>query len=392
MKYRYLSLLGILFLTCSCSMKNNDDTGGGNNPPPVETEETLLPKVGEVRKWFDHGTIGESNFYNYCPSIMMENNKKHIYYCSNKIEGNVTDYIAYREATYDKTWSYSDIEFLLEPTPDTWDQRHTCDPSVIKGEFKYGEETYNYMMAYLGCLTSDNSKNEVGIAVSKSPKGPWIKVNEINPLVPYDRELAAWGTGQPSIVSVDKKGKVILFYTVGNVNGSYTEAKQFDLSDLSKPQLLRTKKVPTFGILSHKNSYVITNASFAYDEVNKKIIMAKGRLPFGEDLDTPNFIADTIDVYYLDDSSSDNTSPFDEIFKGNNAGDWKLLGSIDEKLTSFKRNHNVGLVRDSYGRTLLNENKIEVAFTRSDLGSSAPWTYLSTYRIYSTSFALDYDK
>ena len=82
---------------------------------------------------------------------------------------------------------------MLSPTPETWDRTHTCDPTVIKGEFKYNGETYNYLMAYLGCVPLNCKLNETGLAVAKDYNGPWIKCNgmkddgvtPINPIVPY---------------------------------------------------------------------------------------------------------------------------------------------------------------------------------------------------------------
>ena len=354
-----------------------------------QEEYLFTPKVGEVRKWFDHGTFGESKFYNYCPSVFVEDNVKHVYYCTNKLEGNVTDYVGYREGalrgdSFEFT-STENLSYLLSPTKDTWDSRHTCDPSVVKGKFKMGGETYSYLMAYLGCVTSDNSLNEVGIAVSKSPSGPFVKVDAANPLVPYDPDQAAWGTGQPSVVSIDGEGKVALFYSVGNKTGTYTEVREYDLSDLGSPKLVRTKKVSTYGL----SDTVLCNADFAYDETNKRILMVKGRQPFGKDGKTPNFIADTLDVYAMDDSAS--TNRYDEVFKGNNANDWVKIGTIDESLTGFARNHNAGFVTDPYG-CLIEKDRVEVAFTRSDYGESTDWSYLTTYRIYSTSIGLTYVK
>lgn len=355
-----------------------------------DRDEPFTPEVGEVRKWFDYGTAGETRVYNYCPTSFVENGVKHVFYCTNKIEGNVTDFVGYRRGSLidgKMTFSSQDqLQYVLGPTAESWDARHTCDPSVIKGEFKMGGETYPYLMAYLGCITSDNSKNEVGLAVAKAPLGPWVKCDSVNPIVPYDKNLAAWGTGQPSLVSVDHKGRVVLFYTVGNKTATYQEVREYDLSSLDSPALIRSKKVSEFGI---KGSYTtIANADFAYDKVNKKILMVKGRQPFGGDQQSPSFIADTLDVYYMDDSESENK--FDEVFRGNNAKDWKLMGSIDKSLTGFDRNHNAGLVTDEYGG-LVEGDRIEVAFTRSDLSPNI-WGYLSTYRLYSTSIGLTYKK
>ena len=185
----------------------------------MKTDEN---EVEDNNRLFDHGVEGETQIYNYAPTVFEEDGVRHIYYCSNKYEGNVTDYVAYRKGTLVKgKWVYSELSFVLEPTQDTWDARHVCDPSVIKGDFNYDGDDYNYLMAYLGCVTSNNQENMVGLAVSKSPEGPWIKTEKVNPIAKYERDMSIddifqWGYGQPSLINSDKKSEVLLYYTVGD--------------------------------------------------------------------------------------------------------------------------------------------------------------------------------
>ena len=374
------------------------DPGGEETPKEV----SFIPEDGEVRLLFEHGTAGETRIYNYCPSIFIENNEQHVYYCSNKNEGNVTDYVAYRKGIIQNNEiKYSNVNYVLEHSSElsVWDSRHCCDPSIVKGEFKYKGETYNYLMAYLGCLTSDSTRNETGIAVAKSPAGPWIKCNSmkadgvtpINPIVPYSEFQVNdnnWGTGQPSLVSVDKKGKVLLFTTIGASNGTFTNLREYDFSDIDNYVLLRERtKISSDGIKGvGSNSSFINNADFGYDEVNRRVLVAKPRQFFGTDGKAPGFIADTIDLYYIDDTEGENVG--DVLFAGNNTSKiWKQAGVIDKTLTGFLRNHNTGLITDPYGR-IDATGRVGVAFTRSDEETGGNWSYLSTYRIYATGISL----
>lgn len=371
-----------------------------------ESEEepvSFVPQVGEVRQLFNVGTIGETRIYNYCPSIFVENNREYVYFCTNKDEGNVTDYIGYREGRIvnDKI-KYTDVSYVVSHGQSGyWDSRHACDPSVVKGEFKFHGETYNYLMAYLGCVTSDCTLNDTGIAVSKTPDGPWIKCDykedgttKINPIVSYMDESFqmksnSWGTGQPSLVSVDKKGKVLMFTTIGAANGTYTNLREYDFSNIDEYVLLRQRLVVvSTGVrYSGNGANFINNADFAYDPVNRKIYMVKGRQFFGRDGKSPDMVADTLDVYYIDDT--EGTNPGDVIFAGNNTTkQWKLVGTIDQSVTGFLRNHNSCLITDPYAH-ILDMDRIGVAFTRSDEGSSTNWSYLSTYRIYATALSLN---
>lgn len=377
-----------------------------DNPSDITPtkKEDFIPEVGEVRLLFEHGTIGEDKYYDYCPSIFIENNESHVYYCTNKDEGNVTDYVGYKNGKIinDKVVYPSEMNYVLSHGEfGSWDSRHACDPSVIKGEFKFHNETYNYLMAYLGCVPSDCTLNETGIAVSKTPSGPWIKcdfksdgVTKINPLVKYnefDCNDSSWGTGQPSLVSVDKKGRVLLFTTIGAKNGTFTNLREYDFSDIDNYKLIRERKaINTTGIRgTGTNANMINNADFAYDEVKNRIIVSKPRQYFGTDGKAPNFIADTIDVYYID---NDGSSVGDVFFKGNNTtASWKLIGTINQELTGFLRNHNTGLITDEFARIIQDKN-LGVAFTRSDESAgSSDWGHLSTYRIYATGMKLPSD-
>lgn len=401
MHKRILPVILMSFLLTGCAFNNDNPSTGGNNPPVEEVKETFIPNVGEVKMLFDDGTIGETNKYNYCPSYFIEDNIAHVYYCTNKDEGNVTDYVGYRKGeVVNNKVKYSDNSqyVLTHGEMGSWDSRHACDPSVVKGEFKYHGEEYNYLMAYLGCVPSDCTQNETGIAVSKTPDGPWIKcdfkedgVTKINPIVPFSDfscNETSWGTGQPSLVSVDKKGRVLLFTTVGATNGTFTNLREYDFSDIDNYKLLRERvSINIDGIRGSTGSAsFINNADFGYDEVNKRIIMAKPRQFFGTDGKSPSFIADTIDVYYIDDTEGSKIG--DVLFAGKNTTKiWKLIGSVNESLTGFLRNHNTGLVTDEYKR-IDSSSPLGVLFTRGDEDRGGQWSYLSTYRLYIT--ALDF--
>lgn len=391
-------LIGCKNQTISSSSMNGRDSYG-------DEMSDFLPEVGEVKLLFRHsktetiGDDGEDYFYNYCPSIKIDNGAEHIYYCTNKDWGNITDYVGYRRGEIvDGYLEYSDESLVLEPTPDTWDQRHTCDPSVIKGEFQYEGESYSYMMAFLGCVPSDCTLNETGIAVAKNPEGPWVKCNgnrtdngePINPIVPY-KDFGCkpnnWGTGQASLVSIDKKGRVLFLTTVGCPTGSFMDVREYDFTNINEYQMIRESKVFVDGVVGE--TIRVNNADFCYDPNYKAFLMAKGRSPFGKDGMTPNFIADQVDVYYVDASGYEN--PFDIFFDSERSEDWHYIATINQNLSGFPRNHNTGLITDAYGH-MYNREKIGVAFTSSEYGTSAAMSYLKTYRIYATTFKVPYAK
>lgn len=399
MRKRFITSLLLITLLTACGAKG--DPALKDYKLYGDKIKGFIPEVGEVKLLFKHsleetvGDDGEDYFYNYCPSIKVEGDNMYAYYCTNEVWANVTDFIGFREGkVIDNELRFKDEQLVLAPTPDTWDLRHVCDPTVIKGEFKYEGEDYNYLMAYLGCVPSDCTLNDTGIAVSKTPQGPWVKCNglhsttnkPINPLVSYKEfnwATNSWGTGQASLVSVDKKGRVMLFTTVGTKDGSFMNIREYDLSDISNYQLIREEqKTFTDGIVG--TSIRINNGDFCFDAKTKRFYMAKGRSPFGGDGLSPNFIADAVDLYYVDASSYDN--PFDIFFDDNRSQSWVHIGVVDQQLSGYPRNHNTGLVTDEYGH-MFDDTKIAVGFTSSQYGSVAAMSYLKTYRIFVTSFA-----
>lgn len=335
------------------------------------------------------------NFYNYAPSIMMEGNSIiHIYYCANKISGNVTDYIIYRrgELQNDGKWIFSNRQEVLQPTPNTWDARHACDPSVIKGVFNYHEEQYNYLMAYLGCVTNDSSRNEVGIAVSKNPEGPWIKVNEINPIANYYDSIEyvgdewTWGYGQPSLVSVDKAGKVLLFYTKGLKTGTSEYVELWDLANLNNPKRIVETTVPNNGVVNAgRNNDVINNADFAYDAERKRLYVIKEDFPYPNNGNL-DWITGSNTLLYLNlDTSEEYVG--ETIFTKSGLS-WQFVTGISKNETGFARVHNAGILKDEYG-WIINPYQIPIVYTRADLVTDYPnwsgkgqWPSLHTYRLY----------
>lgn len=343
--------------------------GGGNVPKGYVEEGTV-----------DNGALfGEEegmNYYNYCPSMFYEDeNTLHVYYCSNKISGNITDYICYRKGIKVKgKWYWSEKSYVLAPTENTWDARHTCDPAVIKGEFAYNGETYNYLMAYLGCITNNNMRNETGIAVAKKPEGPFIKVAEANPIAKVPDDLTTWGYGQPSLVSVDKKGEVLLFYTAGEHDGTREKVERWDLSNLNAPKMEYRKEVTRRGIyqLNSSMSGIISNADFAYDPKNNEFYMISDTHPWDtthkpSNLPSASRVAKLVDV--------DNGSKVGDCFISGE-GKWQYKFQIDSQISGYMRNHNCCFVRDEYGHLQSNE-KIEIAYTISELDHLplCEWTY-----------------
>ncbi|MBQ4556486.1 MAG: hypothetical protein IJA60_02420 [Clostridia bacterium] len=337
----------------------------------------LKDVICSIRQVFVGSSMPESNnklfdaksdigIYNYCPSVIeLDDGTRYVYYCTNQTSYRVVDYVGCRKGTLnaDGTYTWSSEKVVLSPSDNLWDAMHTCDPSVIKGSFTYNGTEYAYLMAYLGCTSTDNQENKVGLAVSNSPDGEFIRVGE-TPIVDFTKDSSStvfqWGVGQPSIVSIDKAGKVWLFYTRGDLNGTRTVVRECDFSNLNAPVLGNEVKVATTNLVElDGDKDIINNADFAYDSATNKFYAASDCHP--NPTNEPNYIPSHFRV----------TS-----FKGTDfaKATWKYLATIGPDDTSFARNHNVGLVRDEYGH-MPSRGYLTVYYTVSNEGSTSLWSY-----------------
>ncbi len=312
--------------------------------------------------------VSQSKKFNYCPAIITETDDEgrevmHIWYCTNKDDGVIMDHIGYRTGVQqaDGKWLFSDEEIVLAPTDGTWDGRHTCDPAVIKGEFKMQGETYHYLMAYLGCTTEDYQKNETGLAVAKDIGGPWVKVDNLNPIVPWydDGDEATeqgkyeswmgtdriyWGTGMPSLLSVDGKGEIILLYQ-STYRG--TGIRRIDLSDLDNPVVKYTTSLSSSGIQnSTGRGCSIGIPDFAFDKETGRLYVVSvtnEKNPADVTLTRVNSHSMVAYVDGLADMEAVSAALESGVYS------WNMVGYVGPAETGWERNHNPGMVRDSYG-------------------------------------------
>ncbi len=115
---------------------------------------------------------------------------------------------------------------VLRPVPSSREKYSTCDPGVIKLGSYY----------YLGTTGVDNmpsNRNEVFVARSTSPTGPYAKWNGKGwggtspvPLVSFHSPVKWWGAGEPSFVRVGKR--LFIYYTLGSWPGQGGKSASID--------------------------------------------------------------------------------------------------------------------------------------------------------------------
>lgn len=242
---------------------------------PEEPGETFESKcfdgIGAV---FDESM----GYYNEHPSVLQEGAKRWLYYTRNTVKyDDRTDSIAVREGTLSGgTWKYGEAKTCITVSATGWDSGNVFGADVVKGSFTYGGEAYSYLMAYSGTDRTDRKDAEIGLAVSKSPDGDWIKVGTA-PLLPFDSTewdnvgLTTYpGNIEASLVSYDKAGKVYLFYEESELFKS-NYVCELDCSDLDRIVKGGRKVIETTGVSDLGTSNpLLYGADFVYDEEGKE--------------------------------------------------------------------------------------------------------------------------
>ena len=370
-------LLAMIFIFTGCAPVGGDtdksvETGNTQSKAVTDTpyvdsdtetdKEVVIPPSYELQF-----TNDKNGIYNYCPSVMqMSDGTLYSYYCTNTVPYQVVDYIGCRKGVRDEDGEieWGEESIVLSPTKDTWDGHHVCDPSVIVGQFSYRGESYGYLMAYLGCTSYDNQENKIGLAVSKTPEGPFIKVGD-SPLVDFVKDLSVsvfqWGVGQPSLISKDGQGSVYMFYTRGDKNGTRLIVDEWELSSLDAPEKIKTFSVSAKGLTNlNGEADFMNNADLAYDNASKRFYAVSDCHP--NPSDTPDYI-----------SSHFRITSFAELY-GISEAYWRTERVVSPDDTGYPRNHNTGILRDEHGH-LPNNGYLTVFYTVSTVGADSLWSY-----------------
>jgi hypothetical protein len=252
----------------------------------------------------------------------------------------------------------------LAPGPaGAWDSYHVCDPTVIAGQFKLNGAVHRYAMFYLGNDLDASPNNQIGVALADDLDGPWQRLP--NPIV-ANPVPGAWGVGQASAVSVDRRGKLLVFYTWG-VHGTFGHVREVDLSDAARPIVGEPITLSTAGLMSTEGgSDWLNNFDVVLDELRDCILLVREQHP--NPTSAPRFITGSLEVASIGR---------EELLRG--GGTWCRVATIDGALTGFARNHNAGFARTVYG-AVPDPAGVRVVFSTSKAepelkGLFAPWTY-----------------
>ncbi len=244
-------------------VENADTSAGIGNGDPAETVveevttdyfeanriETVAPDASKdidmsvTGLGYDIYRLPEDQDWGYRYGVTYlygEDNTVHAYFaCVGTISGE-WDWISYRRSD-DGGVTWSEEKIVLTPTQGSMDHFSNCDPGVVY---------FNgyYYLGYTSTLNEKGNCNNVFVARSKNPDGPFEKWNgsgwggyEPQPIFYYDENYGVFGMGEPSFVELN--GTLYIYYTNYAPSGSYTMVATADATNENWPATIRNHGV-----------------------------------------------------------------------------------------------------------------------------------------------------
>ena len=332
-----LMVCGIIALgATACITTDSTDSSTGDGP---DAPAFVAKPVDGIAPLFDEGM----GYYNIQPSILYEDaNTMHVYYTVNETFEDTDSVIGYKKGTLENgVWTFGEKKIVLRKGEETaWDGANISNCDVVKGEFNYNGEVYNYLMAYQGGSNNNHKNYQIGFAVSKTADGEFVKVGTA-PVVSYDDVALgySWGIGQPSLVSYEG-GKVYLFYTMGDALATQTYVSELDASNLNDIKGVNVyNSISTDGLLENNIYVMLNDADFAIDTTNGILYVVRNYNPAATsapslntavqvakvalaDLYKPNCVWEIIDEKVnLLDLATEETGGWERVYSGCIASD-----------------------------------------------------------------------
>ena len=146
------------------------------------------------------------------------------------------DWIAYRHSP-DGGTTWDPERIVLTPTQGAQDHYSVCDPGVVQ----FGGY---YYLAYTSTVNADGKDNNIFVARSKNPDGPFEKWNgngwggaDPQPIIIYDESEDFFGIGEPSFVALN--GTLYLYYSLISPDGDFTMVATADSTNENWPETLQ---------------------------------------------------------------------------------------------------------------------------------------------------------
>ena len=206
----------------------------------VETVEADTSKVADLTLLDDGYDIyqlpGSGNGgWRYGPSYIYYGDGRVDAYFASGGDSGEWDRITHRSSNDDgKTWSAEKI--VVYPTPGSMDHYSCCDPGAVY---------FNgyYYIGYTSTLNDDGCCNNIFVARSENPDGPFEKWNGSGwggapaPMIYFEQSYGYWGIGEPSFVELN--GTLYIYYTYSTPMRAYLMLATADARNENWPGALQ---------------------------------------------------------------------------------------------------------------------------------------------------------
>ncbi len=223
--------------------ETEEDYFEANRIETVKPDENKVIDMAVTDKGYDIYRLPEDQDWGYRYGVTYlygDDDIVHAYFaCVGTISGE-WDWISYRRSE-DGGTTWSEERIVLTPTQDSMDHFSNCDPGVVY---------FNgyYYLGYTSTLNEKGNCNNVFVARSKNPDGPFEKWNgsgwggyEPQPIFYYDENYGVFGMGEPSFVELN--GTLYIYYTNAAPSGEYTMVATADATNENWPATIQNHGV-----------------------------------------------------------------------------------------------------------------------------------------------------
>lgn len=322
-------------------------------------------------------------YFNENPSVItLSETEKYVYYTRNDEKfSDESEYIAVRRATLSGgVWQYEEPMAALIPSDGGWDGGRVFQADVVCGNFLFNGEEYGFLMAYAGnSLQNSRRAAQIGLAVSKSAAGPFVRISEqpfltwsADDYSQYGQETTD-GVNEPSLVSYDKASKILLFYSLYNPNTVdscrfLTLDLSSDLSELAGRKGERGNVLSNKGVADMETNSNCVGADFALTEDGQTLVCVRDYNPIAA---TSPAVAQAVQVL---------SAPVQILMQtiGDASPAWTILNdkisSLDTAVweedgkPGYDRIYSACIVSDGYAR-IANAQEFSLMFTSSSVAA-----------------------
>lgn len=209
-----------------------------NRIETVKPDEQKAPDVAIAGDGYDIFRMKEDTDWGYrygCTYLYNDDGTIDAYFACPGADGE-WDWIAYRHSP-DGGETWTPEKMVLNPTQGSMDHFSNCDPGVVY---------FNgyYYLGYTSTLNSTGACNNLFVARSKNPDGPFEKWNgsgwggeHPQPIVYYTTDYSKFGIGEPSFVELN--GTLYIYYTDICPAGDYTMVATADATNENWPATMQ---------------------------------------------------------------------------------------------------------------------------------------------------------